>query len=137
MTEHEAQMARYRPAWQLAEARHRLAREETGEPAWAALTAMEREAAMQDARSYLRALYALLEPTAEEDFGQGKIDRSKADLRLSYAVEVRLTEQLDRELPGGLAADQRAMLQDAAVSLRNLAAFRDVLWAVRPSRGER
>ena len=76
-------------------------------------------------------------PTAEEDFGQGKIIRSKADLRLSYAVEVRLVEQLDRELPGGLTADQRALLQNAAVSLRNLAAFRDVLWAVRPSGGER
>jgi hypothetical protein len=137
MTDREAQVARDRLAWQLAEARHRLAREETGKPAWATLTDPEREAAMRGARSYLRALYSLLEPTAEEDFGQGKINRSKADLRLSYAVEVRLVEQLDRELPGGLAADQRALLQNAAVSLRNLAAFRDALWAVRPSRGER
>jgi hypothetical protein len=137
MTEREIEMARDRRAWQLAEARHRLTGEERGKRAWSALTDPEREVAMQDARGYLRALYALLEPTAEEDFGQGKVNRSQADLRLSYAVEVRLAEQLDRELPGGLAADQRELLQNAAASLRNLAAFRDVLWAVRPSRGER
>src|SRR5262249_52273497 len=139
MASNDVERPREALARQLAEARQLLAHE-AGEltgasrPRWEGLTDQEREMAVIEARNWLRALYSLLDPSHQvAAVGGGKLARSKADLRLSYALEVRLVDQLERELPGGLAADQRQLIETAAAGLRNLAAFRDVVWAVRPA----